>query len=110
MLLYTMSYYIHLFIHSFVHSLVHSGYFYGASSSQLLLRGAPDTSQMLCRSFTPKRHMQGTTSERLAQGAYVAYRAGFKPATLRTKGAESTNEPPRPTIHIACRIHYFTLL
>src|SRR6218665_2791378 len=37
----------------------------------------------------------GTASEGLAQGPYVAARAGFEPATLRTKGVESTNEQPR---------------
>src|SRR6218665_2888206 len=37
---------------------VHPEYFYSASSSPLLLRGAPYTSQTLCRSFTPKRHRQ----------------------------------------------------
>ena len=31
-------------------------------------------------------------SERLAQGLYVAARAGFEPTTLHTKGGESTNE------------------
>ena len=36
---------------------------------------------------------QATASEGLAQGPYVA-RAGFEPKTLRTKGDESTNEPP----------------
>ena len=41
---------------------------------------------------------QATASEGLAQGAYVTPRAGFEPATLRTKGDESTNEPSRPTI------------
>src|SRR6218665_3299030 len=35
-----------------------SGYFYSASSSPLLPRGAPDTARILCRSFTPKRHRQ----------------------------------------------------
>src|SRR6218665_3814474 len=35
--------------------IVHSGYFYSASSSLLLLRGA---ARILCRSFTPKRHRQ----------------------------------------------------
>jgi len=40
---------------------------------------------------------QATASEGLAQGPHVAARAGFLPATLRTKGVESTNEPPRPT-------------
>src|SRR6218665_2230622 len=36
---------------------INSGYRYGASSSPLLLRGAPDTARILCRSFTPKRHL-----------------------------------------------------
>src|SRR6218665_4089769 len=36
----------------------HSGYFDSASSSPLLLRGAPETARILCRSFTPKRHRQ----------------------------------------------------
>ena len=39
---------------------------------------------------------QATASEGLAQGPYVSARAEFEPATLRTKGDESTNEPPRP--------------
>src|SRR6218665_1404350 len=37
---------------------IHSDHFYSASSSPLLLRSAPDTARILCRSFTPKRHMQ----------------------------------------------------
>ena len=40
---------------------------------------------------------QATESEGLAQGPYVAARAGFEPTTLRPKGDETTNEPPRPT-------------
>ena len=40
---------------------------------------------------------QATASEGLAQGPYVAARAEFEPTTLRTKGTESTNEPPCPT-------------
>ena len=38
----------------------------------------------------------------LAQGPYMAARAGFKPTTLRTKGAESTNEPPSPMWWLTC--------
>ena len=38
------------------YSFIHSGYFYSASSSPLLLRSAPDTAEILCRSFTPKRN------------------------------------------------------
>ena len=37
---------------------IHSGYFHSASSSPPLLRGARDTSRILRRSFTPKRHTQ----------------------------------------------------
>ena len=36
-------------------------------------------------------------SEGLAQGSFVAARAGFEPATPRMKGVDLTNEPPRPT-------------
>ena len=38
---------------------------------------------------------QATASEGLAQGSYVAARVGFEPVTLRMKGVESTNAPPR---------------
>ena len=37
---------------------------------------------------------QATASEGLAQGPYIVARTGFEPGTLRTKGVESTNEPP----------------
>jgi len=40
---------------------------------------------------------QAIASEGLAQGPYLANRAGFEGATLGTKGDEYTNEPPRPT-------------
>ena len=53
-----LEYLPHGYIHSFIHSFIHTGYFYSASSSPLLLRGAPDTARILCRSFTPKRHRQ----------------------------------------------------
>ena len=41
---------------------------------------------------------QATASEGLAQGPYVAARAGFELTTLRTKGDESTPEPPWPAL------------
>ena len=40
---------------------------------------------------------QAIANEGLAQSPYVAARAGFESANLRTKGTETTNEPPRPT-------------
>ena len=39
---------------------------------------------------------QVTASVGLAQGPYVAAGAGFEPATLCTKGAESTTAPRHP--------------
>jgi len=70
-------------------TFIHSGYFYSASSSPLLLRGAPDTARILCRSFTPKRHRQLRVKD-------LSARAEFKPTTFL--GDESTNKPLSPTI------------
>ena len=41
---------------------------------------------------------QATANEGLAKDPNVAARAGFEPTTLRMKGAESTNEPPSPSV------------
>jgi len=74
-------------------TFVSSGYFYRTSSSPLLLRSAPDTERKL--SLFHAEAPQATASEGLAQGPYVAARAGFEPTILRTKGDESTNEQPK---------------
>src|SRR6218665_2404020 len=67
--------------------LFHSGYFYySASSSPLLLRGAPDAARIPCRSVMPKSHRQLLRVKDFAQGPYEAAGAGFEPATLRMKG------------------------
>ena len=50
----------------------------------------------LCRSLHAKAQ-QTTASEGLAQGSYVAARAGFKPATLRSNGIDSAYAPSRPS-------------
>ena len=66
--------------------LTHSGYFCSASS-----RHSTDT--------VPEIHaeaLQATVSDGLAQGSYLAARAGFKPTSLRTKGVDSANAPPTP--------------
>src|SRR6218665_248773 len=55
----------------------YSCYFYSASTSPLLLRGAPKTARILCRSFTPKRHGQ----LRVKNLPDVAAREGFQPKT-----------------------------
>ena len=77
-------------------TFVHSGHLNSASSSPLLLRGAPDYSKDTVSEFHAEAP-QAIASERLAQGPYVAARAGFEPTTLRSKGIEFTNAPPRLT-------------
>ena len=50
----------------------------------------------------PHHIIQATTSERLAQGSYVAARVEVEPATLRTKGAEHHHSAkPRPCTYNA---------
>ena len=66
---------------------------YSASSSPLLLRGAPDTARIMSEFHA--KDPQATAIEGLAQGPYMTARVGFEPMALRTKGSESTNEPPR---------------
>jgi len=52
---------------------------------------------------------QATASEGLAQGPYVAARAVFEPAPLRTKGDESTNVPLHPIGTSIVWYYYFAL-
>ena len=54
------------------------------------------TAIQLCRSLYTEA-LQATVSEGLAQGLYMAARAEFEPTTLRSKGIDSTNAPPRLT-------------
>src|SRR6218665_2573770 len=75
---------------------IQSEYLYSASSSPLLLRGAPDYSTDAVSELT-RRSTTGNMSEGLAQGPHVAARVGFEPATLRTHGIELTTEPPCST-------------
>ena len=51
----------------------------------------------LCRSLHAEE-LQAIASERLAQGPYMAARAGFEPTTLRSNGVVSTNAPSCPTL------------
>jgi len=81
-----------------MYAYIHSGHFYSASSSPLLLRGAPDYSmdsfgyciEVSCQST------QETVSKGLAQCPYVAARTRVKPATLRLRVIYLTIAPPRP--------------
>src|SRR6218665_1808897 len=61
-----------------LHPTIHSGYFHSASSSPLLLRGAPDYSMDSVSGFHAKS-AQATVSKRFAQGPYVAARARVEP-------------------------------
>jgi len=81
--------FIRSFIHSFIQatSIAHLQVHY---TTQRRSRHSTDTVSEF-HAEAP----QATASEGLDQGPYVAARAGFKPETLRTKGAESTNGPPR---------------
>jgi len=81
-------------------SLIHSGYFYSASSSPLLLRGVSRHSMDTVSKFHAKAP-QATASEGLAEGHYMAARAGVKPMTLWTKGVDSTNAPSTPHFNIS---------
>src|SRR6218665_2054364 len=50
----------------------------------------------LCRSLHAEA-LQVIAGKGLAQGPYMAARAGFEPTTLRSNGVASTNAPPCPT-------------
>src|SRR6218665_3418331 len=56
---------------------------------------------------TQHGYSAGIVSKGLAQGPYVAARAGVEPMTLRIKGVDSTKAPPHPTI---CVIKIIILL
>ena len=89
----------HLFIHSFIHSFIQANSI--APLQVLYYSEALPTQNGYCVEAP-----QTIASEGLVQCLYVAARAGFEPATLRMKGAESTNEPQRPTLK-ALNIYVF---
>src|SRR6218665_2205575 len=76
-------------------SFNHSRYFYSASSSPLLLRGAPNTARILCWSFTPKCHRQLRVKDLSKVSTWHPERDS-NPRPFRQKVNESTNEPPCP--------------
>src|SRR6218665_1528027 len=88
-----------LFIYSFI-LFFHSGHFYSASSSQL--RTTLRSSRLQHGYFigVSRRSAQATVhvGKGLAQGPYMAARAGFEPTTLRLKAIDSTKAPSCPTI------------
>ena len=76
-------------------SFIHSGHFYSTPSSQLLFKGAPDYSTDTVSEFHAEAHRQ--LGKGLAQGPYMAARAGVEPTTLWLKAIDSTKAPPCPT-------------
>src|SRR6218665_1648526 len=72
---------------------IHSGHFYSAASSPLLLRGAPDYSTDTVHIGVSRRSAKATADKGLAQGPYMAARAGVEPTALRLRVIASTNAP-----------------
>ena len=81
------------YVHSFIQAIsIASLQGYTSTQSQRRSRHSTDTVSEFHAEAS-----QATASEGLAQSPYMAARAGFEPATLRTKGVESINEQLRPT-------------
>ena len=92
-----------MLFYCFVFLYVHSSYFYSAASSPLLTQRLSRHSTDTVSEFHAEAPLP-TANEGLAQGPYVAAKAGLEPATLWTKGAESTNELPRlEYVRLRCR-------
>ena len=68
-------------------------HFFSASHSMSLSEALPTIAMTLYGSLHAEA-LQATVSEGLAQGPYAAARVGFEPATLQSKGSDSTNAPP----------------
>src|SRR6218665_2286091 len=92
-------------MHACIYSFIHSGHFYSASSSPLLLRGAHDYSTDTVSGFHAEAP-QATVSKGLAQGSYVAARAGVEPTTLRLRVIDLINAPPRLIMHTCIQYNY----
>src|SRR6218665_551474 len=79
-------------------------YFYCASTSPLLRRGAHDTARILCRGSTLKRHRQLHMSGGFVQGPNVAARGGFEPSVRKASTLPMGHHAPRYA-HGHMRIH-----
>jgi len=78
--------------------MTHSRYFYSASPSPLLLRGAPDNSidalsELTCWSATGNYEWRTCPMSLLRGG-----KSGIRTCDFRTQGTEPTTELPRPTV------------
>ena len=74
-------------------------HFYSVSHSTSLSEAPPTTA---VDTGLHAKALQATVSEWPAQGPYVAARAEFEPATLGSKGIDSTNAPSRTTMVALC--------
>jgi len=67
------------------------------------------TAMTLCRWILHDKALQATVSEGLAQGSYVAARAGLEPTTIRSKGIDYTNAAIRPTKPVLSKLFWLKL-
>src|SRR6218665_3257199 len=89
---------IHSFIYSFIHSFIPA---ISIAPPQVLYysEALPTTARI----GVSRRSAQATAGKGLAQGAYVAARAGVEPTTLRLRVIASTKAPPCPnSFHFNC--------
>ena len=77
-------------------------YLYSACSSPLLLTGTLDTAQILCRSFTPKRHRQLRVKNLPKVPTWWLERVRTHDAPVDRY--QLYHEPPRPTCCECCLI------
>src|SRR6218665_3661057 len=75
-----------------IHSFIHSGHFYKSITTQRRSR----LQHGYCIGVS-RRSAQETVSKGLAQGPYVAAKAGVDPTILWLRVIDLTNAPPRPT-------------
>src|SRR6218665_1130002 len=95
-----------------MHAFIHSGHFYSASSSPLLAISIAPLQVHYYSEALPTQHgycigvsrrsAQATVSKGLAQGPYLAARAGVEPTTQRLRVINLTNASPHPTCMYVC--------
>src|SRR6218665_1614489 len=78
-------------------SFIHSGHFYIAPSKSSTTQRRSRLQHGYCIGVL-RRSAQATAGKGLAQGPYMAARAGGEPTTLRLKAIDSTKTPPCPEL------------
>src|SRR6218665_194945 len=84
-------------------------HFYIAAHSMSLSEALSITSIDTVSEFT-RRSATDNCKRRTCPSPYVAVKAGFGPATLRSKGIDSTNAPPRPSTFSVVELRYLDRL